>query len=82
MESVFADRTISISEFRASPARKVSEANGRPIAVLVNNKPEFYVVPSALFAKIADIMDDLAIVDTVRERLDDENFVEVDLEEL
>lgn len=82
METVYADRTISISEFRISPAKKVSEAAGRPIAVLVNNRPEFYAVPSALFEQIADIMDDIMIGDTVRERMDRGKFEKVELEDL
>ena len=53
MDTVYADHTISISEFKTSPAKKVGEAGGRPIAVLVNNRPEFYAVPSELFEKIA-----------------------------
>ena len=82
METIYADRTISVTEFKTSPARKVSEAQGRPIAVLVNNRPGFYAVPSALFEQIADIMDDLWIADTVRERMESGRFVDVTLEDL
>ena len=82
MEPVYADYTISVSEFKTSPAKKVSEAAGRPIAVLVNNRPEFYAVPSALFEQIADILDDLMIGETVRERLSRGQFVDVDIESL
>ncbi len=82
METIFSDRTVSITEFKASPKAKVAEAQGRPLAVLINNRPEFYVVPSALFAKIADIMDDIMIADTVRSRMADGRFVDVELQDL
>lgn len=82
METIFADRTISITEFKVGPKAKVDAAQGRPLAVLVNNKPEFYAVPSALFEQIADIMDDLLIANTVRERMADGQFVDVNIEDL
>ncbi len=82
MDPVYADYTISVSEFKTSPAKKVSEAGGRPIAVLVNNRPEFYAVPSALFEKIAEILDDLVVGETVRERMRRGEFVDVELEDL
>ena len=82
MDTIFADKTISVSEFKTSPAKKVSEARGRPLAVLVNNRPEFYAVPSALFEQITDILDDILIADTVRERVERDQFVDVALEDL
>ena len=82
MDTVYADHTISISEFKTSPARKIKEAAGRPVAVLVNNRPEFYAVPSALFEQIADILDDIEIGSTVRDRMERGEFVDVELNEL
>ena len=82
MDRVYADRTISVTEFKTSPAKKVSEAEGRPLAVLVNNRPDFYAVPSALFEQLADILDDILIANTVRARMADGRFVEVSLEDL
>jgi len=82
METIFADRTVSITEFKSGPKAKVDATGGRPLAVLVNNRPEFYAIPAALFEQIADIMDDLLIADTVRERMADGQFVDVSLEDL
>ncbi len=82
METIYADHTVSISEFKISPARKVSEAGGRPVAVLVNNRPDFYAVPAALFAQIADILNDLMMGETVRQRVESGDFIEVDPEDL
>jgi len=82
METVYADKTISITEFKTSPAKKVSEAQGRPVAILVNNRPEFYAVPSELFKKIAGLMDDISIARTVKEREESGEFVRVSLDDL
>lgn len=82
METIFADNTVSISEFKNNPGKAMDAAAGRPLAVLKNNKPGFYAIPPGLFAQIAEVMDDLSIADTVRERLDSGDFVSVSLEEL
>lgn len=82
MDTIFADYTMSISEFKSNPGKAVAAAKGKPLAVLKNNKPEFYAVPSGLFEQIADLMEDLSLADTVRERMDSGDFVSVTLEEL
>jgi antitoxin StbD len=82
METIYADRTVSISEFKRNPGRIMTSAAGKPIAVLKNNRPDFYAVPSALFEQLADILDDLMIADEVRARVDRGDFVDVELEDL
>ena len=82
MEFIYADRTVSISEFKRNLSRVMADAAGKPVAVLKNNRPDFYAVPSALFERLADIMDDMMIADEVRERADSGDFVEVDIDEL
>jgi antitoxin StbD len=82
MQHIFADRTISISEFKQNPGKAIDAAEGKPLAVLKNNKPGFYAVPAELFEQIADIIDDLLLADTVRERMERGKFVKVDLEDL
>lgn len=82
MQRIFADRTISISEFKRNPGKAMDAAEGKPLAVLKNNKPGFYAIPADLFEQIADVLDDLLIADTVRARMERGKFVEVDLEDL
>mgnify|MGYP006315904415 CR=1 FL=1 len=82
MQHIFADRTISISEFKQNPGKAIDAAEGKPLAVLKNNKPGFYAVPAELFEQIADIIDDLLLADTVRERMERGSFVKVDREDL
>lgn len=82
MQTIYTDRTVSISEFKQNPTKAVAAADGKPLAVLKNNKPGFYAVPSDLFEQIADILDDLVIADVVRQRMARGKFVPVKLEEL
>ena len=82
METIFADHTVSISDFKASPAKTVESAADKPIAVLVHNKPVFYAVSAKLFEQIADILDDYELADIVRARLADPQIVEVSINDL
>lgn len=82
MQPIYADRTVSVSEFKRNPGKVVSEAGGRPVAVLKNNKPGFYAVPAELFEQLADLLEDLQCADLVRAREADGRFVDVSLDEL
>jgi len=82
METIFSDQTISISEFKKNPTNAIKAANGKPLAVLKNNKPGFYAVPVGLFEQIADIMDDLLIANEVRTRVERGEFIDVELKNL
>ena len=44
METIFADYTVSISDFKARPAKAIEDAAGKPLAVLSHNKPVFYAI--------------------------------------
>ena len=39
MHAIFADTTISMSEFKKNPAAVLREAGNRPVAVLNHNRP-------------------------------------------
>ena len=82
METIFADHTISISDFKARPAKTVEDASDKPLAVLVHNKPVFYALSAKLFEQIADILDDYEIAGIVRERLAEPKVVDVSIDDL
>jgi len=82
MDTIYADRTVSISAFKQNPSKVLEDAHGRPVAVLKNNRPGFYAVPSELYEQIADILDDMSIAKTVHDRMQRGKFVEVSLEDL
>ena len=82
MESIKADISASVTEFKRSPARLIEQAAGRPLAVLVNNRPAFYALSADAFERIADILEDLELAETAQHRLRDGDFVEAELDEL
>lgn len=82
MHTIHADCTVSISAFKQNPNKVLEDAHGRPVAVLKNNRPGFYAVPSELYEQIADIVDDMLIAKTVHDRVERGDFVEVSLEDL
>ena len=82
MEQVFANKTVSISEFKREMSGVLKQAAGAPIAVLKNNRPDFYVVTPALFEIMMDAIDDFSIRDEVLARHKSGKFVDVDINEL
>ena len=56
MDTIYADFTISMSEFKKNPAAVLRRAASRPVAVLNHNKAAFYVVEPRLFeAMLAEL---------------------------
>ncbi len=83
MESVLANLSISISEFKKNPAKVLSEAGRQPIAVLNHNKPAFYLVEPALFEAMVDHLEDVELADLAARRVAKvERSVPVKLEDL
>lgn len=58
MEAIFADVTVSMSEFKKNPAAVLRQAENRPVAVLNHNKAAFYMVEPALFSAMLDELAD------------------------
>lgn len=54
MQTIFADITISMSEFKKNPASVLRQAGSRPVAVLNHNKAAFYMVEPRLFEALLD----------------------------
>lgn len=53
------------------------------VAILNHNKPSAYLVPSALYESMMEIIDDYYLAQEVRERLNDgEETIRVELDEL
>jgi antitoxin StbD len=58
------------------------KAGGAPIAVLKNNRPDFYVLTPELFEVVVDVLDDFMMRDEVLARHRSGEFAEVELEDL
>jgi antitoxin StbD len=54
MEAIFANVTVSMSEFKKNPASVLRQAAGRPVAILSHNKAVFYLVEPKLFKAMVD----------------------------
>ena len=69
MESIYADFSISMSEFKKNPAQVLRSAGAKPVAVLNHNRPAFYMVTPALFEALVEQMADRDLVEIARQRL-------------
>jgi len=83
MTQILASYSASISELKKSPSALIENAGGEAVAILNHNKPSAYLVPSALYEKMMDIIDDYYLSQQVKERLNDgEKSIKVELDEL
>lgn len=77
---VLSNATASISELKKNPSATVRSGEGFPVAILNRNKPEFYCIPSDLYERMLDWIEDQELAKLVEERKG-EPLVDVDLEE-
>jgi antitoxin StbD len=83
MKPILAGYTASITELKKSPTQLLSEAGNEAIAILNHNVPSAYLVPSELYEKMIDMIDEYHLAKTVEQRLNDnEKPVKVELDEL
>jgi antitoxin StbD len=83
MHAIFADTTISMSEFKKNPAAVLREAGNRPVAVLNHNRPAFYMVHPALMEAMLEALGDRELLNLVRTRMSDgAEPIEVDIDQL
>ncbi len=83
MNTILANYSASITELKKSPTKLLEEAGNEVIAILNHNVPSAYLVPSAYYEKIMDIVDDYYLAQEVEERLNDgEESIRVNIDEL
>lgn len=83
MEAIFADVTISMSEFKKNPAAVLRDAHSRPVAVLNHNKAAFYMVEPALFEAMLEELADQELNRKVLARMGERaHAIEVDIDEI
>jgi antitoxin StbD len=81
MEALYANVTISMSEFKKNPAAVLREAKNRPVAVLNHNKAAFYMLEPALFEAMLEELSDQQLSRTVLERMSERaQAIEVDID--
>lgn len=83
MDTIYADKAISMSEFKKNPAQVVRAAGDKPVAVLSHNRPAFYMVTPGLFEAMVEALADRDLVELTRQRLDRRHTaVDVDIDDL
>ena len=84
MMRILANYSVSISELKKSPSSVLENAKGESVAILNHNKPSAYLVPSELYEKMLDMLDEYHLLQEVKERLNykDSDLVEVSIDEL
>jgi antitoxin StbD len=83
MDTIYADYSISMSEFKKNPAQVLRSAGEKPVAVLNHNRPAFYMVTPKLFEALVEKLVDLDLVELVRQRLaHKDTAIEVDIDKI
>ena len=83
MEAIYADYTISMSEFKKNPAQVLRTAGEKPVAVLNHNRPAFYMITPKLFEALVEEAADRDLVELVRSRLAyEDQAIEVDIDKV
>lgn len=83
MEAIYADYSVSMSEFKKNPAQVLRTAGEKPVAVLNHNRPAFYMVTPKLFEALLEALADRDLVDLARQRLGQKDrAIEVDIDQI
>ncbi len=83
MQPILANYTASITELKKSPTQLLKDAGDEAIAILNHNVASAYLVPSRLYEKMMDIVDDYYLSQELEKRLKDgEKPIRVELDEL
>ena len=83
MQPILANYTASITELKKSPTQLLKDAGDKAVAILNHNVASAYLVPSALYEKMMDIMDDYYLQQEVEEVLKDQSKpIKVELDDL
>lgn len=83
MKTILSNYTASITELKKSPTKLLEKAGNEVIAILNHNTPSAYLVPSAYYEKIMEIVDDYYLAKEIKERLHDgETPIKVDIDAL
>lgn len=83
MDAIYADYTISMSEFKKNPAQVLRTAGEQPVAVLNHNRPAFYMITPKLFETLIEELADRDLAELARQRLArKDTAIEVDIDQI
>jgi antitoxin StbD len=81
MQTIYAGKTVSVTELKRNFSAILNQAADDPVAVLNHNRPEAYLLPAAHYERLLDRLEELEDIRLMRERADGP-FVEVNVHEL
>ena len=83
MQPILANYTASITELKKSPTQLLNAGGDEVIAILNHNIPSAYLVPSKLYEKMMDIIDDYYLSLEVEKSINDADMpIKVKLDDL
>ena len=84
MQPILANYTASITELKKSPTQLLKDAGDEAVAILNHNVASAYLVPSELYEKMVDIVDDYYLRKIIDERLNyrEKDLIEVNIDDL
>lgn len=83
MQAILSNYTASITELKKSPTQLLQKAGDEAIAILNHNIPSAYLVPSSMYEKMMDIVDDYHLAKEVEIRVqEDVKPIKVDIDDL
>jgi len=83
MQPILANYTASITELKKSPSQILEQAGTEAVAILNHNVASAYLVPSALYEKMIDVIDDYHLSREVEEALNNnEEPIRVNIDDL
>ena len=69
MDTLLAKSSIGITELKKNPSEVIRNAGNSPVVILHHNRPTAYLVPVLRYEAMMDVLDDLALAEIVKERL-------------
>ena len=57
MNRIYAQHTTTVTELKKAPSSVLQKSDGKPVAVLANNTPRFYVVDAGEYEDMMMIME-------------------------
>lgn len=76
MRSIYAEKSVSISELKKSPSSVIKKAGKEAIAVLNHNVPNAYIVPSETYEKLMQLLDEY-ILSKRGEKMKGRSFISI-----
>ena len=81
MQTIYANKTVSVTELKRNLASILRQAGNNAVAVLNHNRPEAYLLSAELYERLLEQLEDVQDARLVRDRAQGP-FVEVSLDEL